>query len=105
MALLPILTHPNERLHIIAQPVEKIDARIPTLAQLETIAAELYPCELMYCPADTTNELWSVVGNANLWSSVPTIDGSAYYRGFGELFSDYGNKYRNRYGISAVCVK
>ena len=28
MALLPILTHPNERLHIIAQPVEKIDARI-----------------------------------------------------------------------------
>lgn len=28
MALLPILTHPNERLHIVAKPVEKVDERI-----------------------------------------------------------------------------
>lgn len=33
MALLPILTHPNERLHIIAKPVEKIDERIKQLIQ------------------------------------------------------------------------
>ncbi|MDK4680463.1 peptide deformylase [Kingella negevensis] len=31
MALLPILTHPNERLHIVAKPVEKIDERIRQL--------------------------------------------------------------------------
>ncbi len=31
MALLPILTHPNERLHIVAQPVAQIDDRIRTL--------------------------------------------------------------------------
>lgn len=31
MALLPILKHPDERLHRIATPVEKIDARIKTL--------------------------------------------------------------------------
>lgn len=28
MALLPILTHPNERLHIIAQPVNQVDDRV-----------------------------------------------------------------------------
>lgn len=31
MALLPILTHPNERLHIVAQPVAQVDERIRTL--------------------------------------------------------------------------
>ena len=31
MALLPILTHPNERLHIIAQPVKYVDERIRQL--------------------------------------------------------------------------
>ena len=33
MALLPILTHPNERLHIVAQPVAQVDERIRTLVQ------------------------------------------------------------------------
>lgn len=33
MALLPILTHPNERLHIVAQPVVQVDDRIRTLVQ------------------------------------------------------------------------
>ncbi|MDK4625087.1 peptide deformylase [Kingella kingae] len=33
MALLPILTHPNERLHIVAQPVAQVDDRIRTLVQ------------------------------------------------------------------------
>lgn len=28
MALLPILKYPNERLHIVAQPVKEIDERI-----------------------------------------------------------------------------
>lgn len=28
MALLPILTHPNERLHIVAQPVAQVDDRV-----------------------------------------------------------------------------
>lgn len=39
MALLPILTHPNERLHIVAQPVAQVDERIRTLAadMLETM--------------------------------------------------------------------
>lgn len=32
MALLPILTYPNERLHIVAKPVEQVDDRIRTLA-------------------------------------------------------------------------
>ena len=32
MALLPILTYPNERLHIVAKPVEQVDDRIQTLA-------------------------------------------------------------------------
>lgn len=31
MALLPILTHPNERLHIVAKPVAEVDDRIRTL--------------------------------------------------------------------------
>ncbi|MDO4434110.1 MAG: peptide deformylase [Alysiella sp.] len=31
MALLPILTHPNERLHIVAQPVAQVDERIKKL--------------------------------------------------------------------------
>lgn len=31
MALLPILKYPNERLHIVAKPVEQIDERIKTL--------------------------------------------------------------------------
>ena len=33
MALLPILTHPNEHLHIVAQPVAQVDERIRTLVQ------------------------------------------------------------------------
>lgn len=33
MALLPILIHPNERLHIIAKPVEQVDERIQKLTQ------------------------------------------------------------------------
>ena len=32
MSLLPILTYPNERLHIVAKPVEQVDDRIRTLA-------------------------------------------------------------------------
>lgn len=41
MALLPILTHPNERLHIVAQPVAQVDDRIRTLVadMLETMYA------------------------------------------------------------------
>lgn len=41
MALLPILTHPNERLHIVAQPVAQVDERIRTLVadMLETMYA------------------------------------------------------------------
>ena len=31
MALLPILTHPNERLHIVAKPVAEVNDRIRTL--------------------------------------------------------------------------
>ena len=31
MALLPILTHPNERLHIVAKPIAEVDDRIRTL--------------------------------------------------------------------------
>lgn len=31
MALLPILKHPDERLHIVAKPVEQVDERIRTL--------------------------------------------------------------------------
>ena len=31
MALLPILTHPDERLHIVAKPVEQVNDRIHTL--------------------------------------------------------------------------
>lgn len=31
MALLPILQYPDERLHIVAKPVEKVDERIQTL--------------------------------------------------------------------------
>lgn len=39
MALLPILTHPNERLHIVAQPVAQVDDRIRQLTSdmLETM--------------------------------------------------------------------
>lgn len=33
MALLPILKYPNERLHIVAQPVKEIDERIKKLTQ------------------------------------------------------------------------
>lgn len=33
MALLPILVHPNERLHIVAQPVKQVDERIQQLTQ------------------------------------------------------------------------
>ena len=40
MALLPILTHPNERLHIVAKPVEKVDDRIRTL--LADMAETMY---------------------------------------------------------------
>lgn len=41
MALLPILTHPNERLHIVAQPVAEVDGRIRTLVadMIETMYA------------------------------------------------------------------
>ena len=31
MALLPILTHPNERLHIVAKPLAEVDDRIRTV--------------------------------------------------------------------------
>lgn len=39
MALLPILKHPDERLHTVAKPVEKVDERIRTLVSdmLETM--------------------------------------------------------------------
>lgn len=33
MALLPILTHPNERLHIVAKPVAQVDERIRQLVK------------------------------------------------------------------------
>ena len=41
MALLPILTHPNERLHIVAKPVAEVDDRIRTLVadMIETMYA------------------------------------------------------------------
>lgn len=40
MALLPILTHPNERLHIVAQPVAAVDDRIRTL--IDDMAETMY---------------------------------------------------------------
>lgn len=40
MALLPILTHPNERLHIVAKPVAQIDSRIQKL--IEDMAETMY---------------------------------------------------------------
>ena len=41
MALLPILTHPNERLHIVAKSVAEVDDRIRTLVadMIETMYA------------------------------------------------------------------
>ena len=41
MALLPIPTHPNERLHIVAKPVAEVDDRIRTLVadMIETMYA------------------------------------------------------------------
>ncbi len=41
MALLPILTYPNPRLHIVARPVQAVDARIRTLINdmLQTMTA------------------------------------------------------------------
>lgn len=40
MALLPILTHPNERLHIVAQPVAQVDDRIRQL--IKDMAETMY---------------------------------------------------------------
>jgi len=54
MALLPILTHPNERLHIVAQPVAQVDERIRTLVQ--DMAATMYASKGMINPVITKKD-------------------------------------------------